>query len=277
MTSYRTNRSYLSNSAPLKALLALTAVVLLLFGSTPASAADVTATWAKRIDKAPEGVTGPVPVVVFLHGCSGYGPGSGAMFPDTRAWAETITGAGYRFVVPDSWARSAWSRPNLCPNGINSGRSGSNPYQPPLDDVLKVRLMRIEEMAYAVARLKEDPTVDQNRIVIFGHSEGGAVVATAVPPPSVRGLIISGWACHGKNPPGTDVKGLGIAAPPSIPLLALEFEEDNYYTKDRQGRCSEFFPGRTDAHEFIAPGSGHIIGGIAAAREAVINFLGDLK
>ncbi len=126
--------------------------------------------------------------------------------------------------------------------------------------------MRLEEIAYAVARVKEDPTVDQGRVVAFGHSEGGLAVATAPPPAGVRALIISGWTCHAVIP-----LGMGIAAPPEIPVLALGFERDTQIGV--QGRCSEWFPGRTNAHETILPGAGHTTGSSPEARQAVIDFL----
>jgi dienelactone hydrolase len=239
----------------------LVTTFLLLVGS--ASAGGVEDTWRKRVQVEPQGVTGSVPVVVFLHGCDGLGAGPGALYPDTRAWVQTITQAGYRFVAPDSWARGTWSRPNSCP-----GQSGP---QPTLETRLTVRSMRIAEIGYAVARLQEDPTVDQKRIVALGHSEGGLAIATSTPPPGVRAEIISGWTCH-----SSVALGMGIAAPPSIPVLALGFERDTT-TEMRPGKCSEFFPGRTDAHEFIAPGSGHMIGGVAGAQQAVVDFLGSLR
>jgi hypothetical protein len=68
---------------------------------------------------------------------------------------------------------------------------------------------------------------------------------------------------------------LARSTPPEIPVLAIGFEHDTQIGV--QGRCSEFFPGRADAHEFIASGSGHSIGGVAEAREAVVEFLGSLR
>jgi dienelactone hydrolase len=246
---------------PLKALLTLTAAILLLF-AVPAWAGDVVDTWKKRIDQAPASVTGPIPVVLYVHGCDGYGKGFGHRFPSTTTWLETVTHAGWKFVAPDSWARGTWSRPTTCP--------GPNNERQPLENSLKVRLMRIEEIAYAVARLQEDPTVDQSRIVLFGHSEGGIAVATSVPPPGIRGLIISGWTCHAIIP-----LGMGIAAPPSIPVLAINFERDTVIGV--QGRCSEFFPGRTDARELILPGAGHITADFPDTQKAIVEFLGGLR
>ncbi len=243
---------------------ALLALVATLAGcTTVAAAGDVTDTWKNRIAVNPQGSASPVPVVLFVHGCSGLGPGPGALYPDTRAWVQTITTAGWRFVAPDSWARGTWTRPDSCPN--------PNGPQPPLEVRLKVRLMRIEEIAYAVARLQEDPMVDQGHIVAFGHSEGGLAIATSAPPPGVRAEIVSGWTCH-----SSVALGRGIAAPPSIPFLALGFERDTT-VGITQGRCSEFFEGRDGAKELILPGAGHQAGGSAEARQAVVEFLGGLR
>lgn len=108
-------------------------------------------------------------------------------------------------------------------------------------------------------------------IVLFGHSEGGLAIATSAPPAGIGGLIISGWTCH-----SLVALGRGIAAPPSIPLLALGFEQDTT-VGITQGRCSEFFPDRDGAKELILNGAGHQAGGSAEARQAVVNFLGGLR
>jgi hypothetical protein len=51
--------------ALLTLVLALTAAVVLLF-AVPVSAGDVVDTWKKRLEFQPQGVTGPVPVVVWV-------------------------------------------------------------------------------------------------------------------------------------------------------------------------------------------------------------------
>ncbi len=174
------------------------------------------------------------------------------MKADTDAWAEAVTHVGWRFTIPDSWARGTSGRPDAC--------------RPTLETALKVRLMRIEEIAYAVTKLTEDPTVDKSRIVVFGHSEGAIAVASSEPPAGVRGVIVSGWTCHGAVPIAT-----GLLAPPTVAVLAIEFEHDSVLRI--QGRCSEFFGGRAAARELILPGTGHNAGGSKAARQAVAEFL----
>jgi len=227
------------------------ALLALLVAATEVAAGDVTDTWKKRTEVNPAGAAGPVPVVVYVHGCSGA-YARPELKADTDAWAEVATHAGWRFTIPDSLARGTWSRPDAC--------------KPTLDTALKVRLMRIEEIAYAVARLTEDPTVDKRRIVLFGHSEGGIAVASSEPPAGVRGVIVSGWTCHGALPIGT-----GLLAPPTMAVLAIEFEFDSILRI--QGRCSDFFQGRSAARELILPGTGHNAGGSEAARQAVAEFL----
>lgn len=234
---------------------------LLLLVTGQASASDVVDTWKHRVKVEPSGVTGPVPVVLFLHGCNGLGLLPGMLYPDTRAWVHTITQAGWRFVAPDSLARG--NRPDGC--------------QGQLETALAVRLLRLAEIDYAVQQLATDPTVDQSRIVLLGHSEGGIAVATDAPPSTVAGIIISGWTCHASVP-----LGVGIAAPPNLPVLALEFEHDSFiaggtHSPLQPGRCSEFFPGRDHATELIIPGEGHTTGASEAARVAVTEFLGGIR
>jgi hypothetical protein len=119
--------------------------------------------------------------------------------------------------------------------------------------------------------------VDQKRIVLLGHSEGGLAVATAAPPKTVAGIIISGWMCHSSVP-----LGAGIAAPRNIPVLAIAFEHDSFIAHSTHntippGRCSAFFRGRHHATELIIPGEGHTTGTRAEASEAVVKFLGGLR
>lgn len=108
------------------------------------------------------------------------------------------------------------------------------------------------------------------RIVVFGHSEGGIAVANSEPPTGVRGVIVSGWTCHATVPIGT-----GLLAPPSVAVLAIEFERDTIVS--RQGRCSDFFQGRTAAKALILPGSGHNVGSSPDARAAVVEFLDGIR
>jgi dienelactone hydrolase len=232
-------------------------------GMLPVGAGDVVDTWKHRVTVEPSGVSGPVPVVLFIHGCNGLGTLPGILYPDTRAWVQTVTQAGWRFVAPDSWARGTWNRPDGCTADIETERA--------------VRLLRLEEIAYAVRQLAADSTVDQKRIVLLGHSEGGLAVATAAPPKTVAGIIISGWMCHSSVP-----LGVGIAAPPNIPVLAIAFEHDSFIAHSTHntippGRCSAFFPGRHHATELIIPGEGHTTGTRAEASQAVVKFLGGLR
>jgi len=238
-------------------MMILTTLAAVLVTAAVAAAGDVTDTWKKRVEVNPAGAAGPVPVVVFLHGCSGpYARPE--LKADTDAWAQAVTGAGWRFVIPDSWARGVWSRPDGC-------RLGS------VSSAQKIRAIRLEELGYAVQRLAEDPAVDKGRIVAFAYSEGAFAVANAALPDGVRGLIIAAWTCHQDRLPAAG----GLGAPLAMPLLAIEFERDNFLST--QGRCSEFFVGRSDAREVILPGEGHVAGSVAAARAAVVEFLGGLR
>jgi len=232
-------------------------------GMIPFGAGDVVDTWKHRVQVEPQDITKPEGVVIYVHGCNGLGTLPGILYPDTRAWVQTTTQAGWRFVAPDSWARGTWNRPDGCTGDIETARV--------------IRLLRIEEIAYAVRQLAADPTVDQKRIVLLGHSEGGLAVATAAPPKSVAGIIISGWMCHSNVP-----LGVGIAAPLNLPVLAMAFEHDSFVAHSTHntippGRCSAFFRGRPHATELIIPGEGHTTGTRAEASQAVVKFLGGLR
>ena len=234
-------------------------LVLLLSGF---ASAQVEATWERRVQVEPTEVSGPVPAVLFVHGCSGLHPNG----PDTKAWVQTIIQAGWRFVALDSYGRQG--RQNICPP---TDRGAVRFRWPTKEEAIATRAMRWEEIAYGMARLQKDPTVDHTKILIFGHSEGGVAVA-GTDPHGARALIISGWMCHSRFP-----EGIGITAPLTVPVLALEFSTDPTIGQFNQGRCSDFFVGRPGSREVILSGSGHAMGQEAAARDAVVDFLGSLK
>ena len=71
------------------------AVLALLVTATAAAAGDVTDTWKNRTEVNPAGAAGPVPVVVYVHGCSGA-YARPELKADTDAWAEAVTHVGWR-------------------------------------------------------------------------------------------------------------------------------------------------------------------------------------
>ena len=157
-------------------------------GMIPVGAGDVVDTWKHRVTVEPRTCRAP---------CRSYSSYTDATDSARCPASSTRTRGpgcrpsrrpGWRFVAPDSWARGTWNRADGCTADLETARA--------------VRLLRLEEIAYAVRQLAADPTVDQKRIVLLGHSEGGLAVATAAPPKTVVGIVISGWMCHSSVPLG---------------------------------------------------------------------------
>ncbi len=89
-----------------------------------------------------------LPVVLYMHGCEGIRRQAGH-------YRELLLSLGYGVFMPDSFRR---------PGRRACDQHGSLSY--------RVRL-RLEEVEYAVARIKELSWVDQSRVVLMGFSEGG--------------------------------------------------------------------------------------------------------
>lgn len=93
-----------------------------------------------------------VPAVIYIHGCTG---------PITaHEWAEAINDVGFAFFAPDSF-----QRPNRFAGCYDK-----------VTFAWRMK-MRKEEIRYALHQVKSLQWVDQNRLVLMGHSEGGAAVS----------------------------------------------------------------------------------------------------
>ena len=195
-----------------------------------------------------------LPVVLFMHGCAGLYPT--AFESDLFRWAEFISDLGFVVVMPDSLAR-----PGRIPNCVpgKPGESGKFP---------KALAYRFQEIGYALLKLQDFPWVDQSRIFLMGHSEGGSAVARQQRG-GFKGIIISGWTCsHKKNP-----NARGIKAPIEIPALAMAFTKDPFfYGKETEGRCADQ-AGSRKLTQIDLEGVGHGTFDQVRARDAVAKFL----
>lgn len=191
-------------------------------------------------------VSGRLPVVVYLHGCTG-------LTPHDAYWARTLITQGVIVVQPDSFARTD-RRANCDPRTHRVG------LYPPAS------AMRDEELHFALERLRNAPWADPKRIVVMGHSEGGRAAMTNVAP-HVRGTIVSGWGCTSSNR-----RWNGIPHPADHPLLIFEHEHDPWYAT-RGGRCKDHLPGRP-ATRYVSLGhSGHNSAHSDQARESALAFV----
>jgi len=188
-----------------------------------------------------------LPVVVYLHGCTGIG---------NFDLLHRIAQAGFAVVAPDSFART-W-RPRQCdPETLTGGYN------------LFVYDFRLAEVAYALDRLWHAPWADRNRMVLVGSSEG-AVAAALYRGDEFRGRVVAQWTCFGA-PHVT-----GISAPPAEPVFALVGAEDPWYTANRGQSCAQFLAGRPTSSSHVVEGAGkpeHEVLAEPAVQQMVVEFL----
>ena len=191
----------------------------------------------------------PLPTVLYMHVCSAIGG-------DEMQWARTLTRAGYAVVMPDSFARS-YRRTDCDPANT---RGGLFP---------EAFAMRDEEIRYAAAQLRTLPWVDARNLFLMGTSEGGAAAALWGGG-GFNGQIIVAWWCRH----GGDRLLDGIRAPFAIPMLAINFERDPWFSPYyASSACATRLRGYRDGSELILRKTGHNAGGEPEAERAVLDFL----
>lgn len=210
--------------------------------STTGNAAEVDATWTSADvgipdGYAPEDCSGRVthtclrrissskklPVVVFLHGCSGPNPDA----------VKNFLRLGYVVVEPNSMAR---------PERLADCAADS--------DKRDIMRLRFGEATYAAGALKQFLWTDVNKLILAGFSEGGAAAAL-YPGPEFSARIILGWTCTSPS-----AWWQGIRGPPHSPVLAVVGSEDpNYKNTVRAGQCP--VEGRPNSKSVVIKGAFH--------------------
>jgi dienelactone hydrolase len=100
----------------------------------------------------------PVPVVITLHGCGGLLTRSGDVQKRERDWARRIVAWGYAALFVDSFNPRGFRE--VCTLG---------------EDQRAIRPRdRAEDVAAAIAWIRETPTLDPRRIALVGWSHGGS-------------------------------------------------------------------------------------------------------
>lgn len=175
------------------------------------------------------------PVVVFLHGCNGYGG-------YTTTVAEYYLAVGAVVVAPNSMNRPG--RVAMCEAGRMAYRTN----------------MRKQEARYAAAQLATLPWVDPEKLVLAGQSEGGNSVAS-YSGDEFAAHIITGINCQHN--------GGAVSAPAGTPVLAIKGADDYFYP---DGSCSVW---RTygGSKSIVIPYSGHSVLTSTAAKELIYEFL----
>ena len=200
------------------------------------------AAMASHLARLPPG--GRLPVVVYLHGCTGIG---------NDDFLRTLAGDGFAVVAPDSFART-W-RPLQCDPRTRSG--GYNVF---------VYDFRLAETAYALGHLWQQPWADWNRMALVGSSEGG-VAAALYRGDEFRGRVVLQWTCSG----AAHVRG--VAAPAGEPVMTVVGAEDPWYVANRRQDCGALLAGRPASRSLVVDGRGHDVLGDSGVVEEVREFL----
>lgn len=191
----------------------------------------------------------PMPVVIYLHGCTGI------VDWHDYDWGRTLSSAGYIVIMPDSMAREG-RRPNCDPV---QKRGGQFP---------EAHEYRQQEITYSLDQIKQAPWADKNRIFLVGHSEGGTAVSISTHP-EPRANVILAWTCTYRWEPKLD----GIKSPKNIPILAVAAVNDEWrVSKPTYGRCADRADGRS-VKQIDLKGSIHATTKYPESKPAVLEFL----
>lgn len=235
--------------------------LLLLFVSNVAQASDVNLSWSNSLVYLPKkwlstsiekvNIDQQLPTVLYLHGCTGITQGNDV------AWAKFISELGYAVILPDSMSRK--NRYSNCDPAIK-GPTGRFPF---------AYIYREEEINYAVEQIKTLKWVDQDKVFLMGHSEGGIATANTFNT-FFKGYIISGWTCTHKFDPSLD----GIKISKEKPTLAVAFIDDSWRKgSPREGKCINKSAGMKKFQQQDLQGSNHDTYYHPDARKSVKQFL----
>lgn len=183
----------------------------------------------------------PMPVVIFMHGCTGIGH-------DEHAWARFLKNLGFIVIMPNSFASPG--RVQNCNPTTHTTNLGLVP----------VNAIRPWEAEYAAFQVRKQPWADKKNIFLMGHSEGG--MAASLTRGRFNGVIISGFICH-----------FGVFVGPQIPVLAISFEKDPYFSGNNFHCSDKWGIDRHTSRQIVLPGSGHSTVFQSAAMDAVESFL----
>ena len=176
-----------------------------------------------------------LPVVLYMHGCKG-------IISETEQYRRLLLSQGYGVFIPDSFKRLG--RQACRDEGSLSHRVS----------------LRLEEVEYALIKIRELPWVDQNQVILMGFSEGGNTVDNW----SKKGFsahIIVGSACT--------LSGGTPAAPNGVPVLAVVGGSEPI----RPGRSCTIQRTIGGSKSVVIPGAGHRISGYAETQSSIKSFL----
>lgn len=193
----------------MKSILAAMIAAMLALGAAPAQAGNESAPAARSISlngvardyllDAPTRASGPVPLVIALHG------GGGNAKTMTPRWLDTARREGFAVAFPSGVGRSAnmgtWNAGGCCGFAMTSDS----------DDIAFISAM-IDDIA-------RDHRIDLTRVYVTGLSNGGMLayrIGAALAPRIAGIAVVSGAMFGGETPPTTPV-----------PVLIMHGEQDD--------------------------------------------------
>lgn len=187
----------------------------------------------------------PWPTVVYIHGCKGHGYSS-------RIALIVLRNAGFVVIAPNSFARK--DRPETC-DPQRTRRLPGAPMQ-------QVTTMRFEEITYAAKAVTKVSWADQDNLFLYGHSQGGRVVA-AYSGEGFKAVATSGSRCPA-----------GVGAPAEKPGLYMNAARDPWFRgKPPPGKCRTSSPAGARHTRPVYDTDKHVVLALPEAQAALIDFL----
>jgi len=176
-----------------------------------------------------------LPVVIYLHGCSGFHRG--------RLFVKYFLNEGFAVFAPNSFGRPG--RTVMCEQGDMDGRIAT----------------RREEIKHAVSKVREIEWIDSSRLVLAGFSEGGQATSDYGGKEFMAHVVL-----------GTDCRFSGGSpnAPGNIPVLNLVGSDDEYYDG---GGCSISDQRPKGSKRVIVKGGDHYMLNSEIPRLEIAKFL----
>lgn len=146
--------------------------------------------------------------VLYMHGCSGL---------EQKGDNKWLSRNGFLVVAPNSLAK----HPADC---TGPGKTGLFPQAP---------AYRLREIKYALEQIRKLPSVDMNKLVLMGFSEGAKASANWSGT-EFRAVLITGWRCATRD---TFFEGLKV--PKSIPVMNIVSDNDNWLVNNQGVTCEQ--------------------------------------
>ena len=182
-------------------------------------------------------ITGPRPLVIFLHGCSGaYQP----------HYIDLLRKLGYVVVAPNSMING---RQAVCPSNLG------------------VVALRIDEAKTVIKRSQAWSWVDRSRIVLAGFSEG-AVATAHYDASDLHARVILGWTCQSVAASWAGYRG-------KEPALAIVADRDPWHPGGNAGDCGPYLRDERSRSVVIRDSNQHdvLVGAPDVTVKELKNFL----